>query len=557
MRLFFGVLRLRRYLEPIRTRSLMLSKMPKPVQRFLTRSPLSQALFFIGQERFSEARAVIDGPRLSVDHHEIAQGAYLIAVGELSKALETLEPDLTVDGGSRSAHRPRSLRNRLIDSATSELRYLNEAASNKRLEPLARGPLASDVLKEMPLAQVLHVLGTSLPYTHAGYTMRTQFLLRALANQGVPNVGVTRYLYPVDRAVLRANESDCVDSVTYLRELPTKAPTTRDLFHRGWAKALIEIARTSKARLLQPTTDFPNGRAALAASAALNLPVVYEVRGFLEESAQTRRSTAGAAITDRDERYDLVRQAETNVMMAATAVTTLSETMKSEIVQRGVDERRIHVMPNGVSAELLTMRTDTSSLRAKLGIKDKELVVGVVTTFAAHEGLPTLVSAVELLKSKNLPVKCVMVGSGPTWHATKKLISDQGLGDSIHLPGRVRPDEVAQWYQLLDLFVLPRVDSRVTQLVTPLKPLEAMALGVPVVGSDVAGVSEVVVNGVTGALFEPENPAACALKIEELLYDSSTRDELADAGRAWVAQQRTWAMIAKRYVSLYQELGAV
>jgi glycosyltransferase involved in cell wall biosynthesis len=359
------------------------------------------------------------------------------------------------------------------------------------------------------------------------------------------------------RAVLRANQSDCVDSVTYLRELPTKAPTSRDLFHSGWAKALIDIAQKSKARVLQPTTDFPNGRAALAASAELKLPVVYEVRGFLEESAQARRYVNGVAISEKDEKYDLVRQAETNVMIDANAVTTLSETMKTEIAKRGVDARKIHVMPNGVPAELLTTRTDTSSLRARLGIKNRELVVGVVTTFAAHEGLSTLVSAIELLKSRNLPIKCVMVGSGPTWHATKRLVTERGLGDWVHLPGRVSPNEVAQWYQLLDLFVLPRVDSRVTQLVTPLKPLEAMALGVPVLGSDVAGVSEVVVNGVTGVLFEPENPAECALKIEELLYDSSTRDELADAGRAWVAQQRTWAMIAKRYVSLYQELGAI
>ncbi len=568
VRLFFGVLRLRGHLEPVRTRSLVISNLPRAIASLLNSSKLGRVLFLIGDEQLARAKNLIETADLSPKQKTLANGAYLIAIGELSAAIRALEPDL-----NSARPQARGIRKRLIVAASSELTYLQLVANAPKpkvtptqttatLAPvamaIAHGTHSKGSLKWLTDNwSVLHVLGTSLPNTHAGYTMRTQFLIRAIANQGVTNAGVTRYLYPVDRAVLRSRNIDQVDSVTYIRELPTRSPNSRQSFHDGWANYLTEVARATKARLLQPTTDFPNGRAALVAAAELNLPVVYEVRGFLEESAQARKLVEGVTSFDLSERYELSRQAETTTMREATAITTLSETMKREIADRGVDAQSIHVMPNGVPAELLTTRTDVKKLKSQLQIGQADFVVGVVTTFSAHEGLPTLIDAISILKARKLPVKCVMVGGGPTWRATKQLISEKSLSDSIYLPGRVKPAEVAQWYQILDLFVLPRVDSRVTQLVTPLKPLEAMALGVPVAASDVAGIREVVIEGETGALFTPDDPLECANKIEELLYDSATRDALSGAGRAWVSQQRTWAMIAKRYVSLYQELGAI
>lgn len=537
--------------------------MPRPLNGLLTASRVSKALFWVGQERFEQAKELITTSNLNPTEYSIAQGGYLIGLGEFSAALEVLRPASKTPGQEFFSRRFEPLRKRLIAAASSELTYLTHSAKSTNFANSANSrnlnysPANPAMMWLKQSWSVLHVLGTSLPNTQAGYTMRTQFLLRAIADQGVSNAGITRYLYPVDRAVLTSSNLEQVQSVTYLRELPTRAPADREGFHHGWANYLTEVTKITKARLLQPTTDFNNGRAAMRAASTLGLPVIYEVRGFLEESAQARKSVAGVLANRPSQRYELTRQSETAVMLAADAVTTLSETMKTEIVARGVSPKKIHVMPNGVPAELLITRTDSPGLRTKLKISRNEFVIGVITTFSAHEGLPTLIQATGLLKEKGVPVKCVLVGDGPTWPETKKLVDVLGLSGSIYLPGRVKLSEVAAWYQLLDLFVLPRVDSRVTQLVTPLKPLEAMALGVPVVGSDVAGIREVIEDGVTGALFMPDDPIDCANKIEELLYDSTSRDVLTSAGRAWVSQQRTWAMIAKRYVSLYQELGAI
>lgn len=551
--LALGILRFKRRIEPVRTRALLLSKLPTPLLQMLTLSEFSKIMYLIGLSELTRAEQLLSETKLSSSRFTTVTAAMAAASGRLSYAIE-------VAGAQRGLARQIAIAAHL---EIENLKSIDSSHTSTAKNGSAAGSVSatrSEAKTSHDEHRIIHVIGTSLPDTQAGYTIRTQYLLRALSNQGVTNAGVTRLLYPVDRGLLNARDFSVVDSVTYYRELPKRSPKTRQQFNRTWAETLIEIAKASRARLLHPTTDFPNGRAALAASATLNVPCVYEVRGFLEESALARlpmRASPNDAEQSENDRYELSRRAETEVMQEVQAVTTLSETMKSEITSRGIDPKKVHVMPNGIPAELLTLRTDKESLRSRLGIAKDQFIVGLITTFAAHEGIPTLVEATKLLRARGVPVTCVLVGNGPTWHATKRMVTEGGGSEFILLPGRIKTVEIAQWYQLLDLFVIPRIDARVTQLVTPLKPLEAMALGVPVLGSDVSGIASMISEGVTGALFPPDDPIECANKIEELLYDSAARRSLADAGRAWIAQERTWAMIAKRYVGLYQELGAI
>jgi len=196
-------------------------------------------------------------------------------------------------------------------------------------------------------------------------------------------------------------------------------------------------------------------------------------------------------------------------------------------------------------------------VRSSLGLAPDEFLVGLFTTFSAHEGVPTLLDAMVHLKNLKVRVKCLLIGDGPTLESAKSLTERHGLSNDVIFLGRLPQLELPRYYQALDLFVLPRVDARVTQLVTPLKPLEAMALGTPVVGSSVGGIKEIVEHAVTGELFKPEDAVDCAEVIQSLLYDSARRERLAEAAREWVAANRTWTGIAKRYVKLYQELGAI
>ncbi|MBM3723723.1 MAG: glycosyltransferase, partial [Actinobacteria bacterium] len=286
------------------------------------------------------------------------------------------------------------------------------------------------------------------------------------------------------------------------------------------------------------------------------------VRGFLEESAQVRIEQSESPdsrpdINGANERYELSRAAETSVMQEVNAVTTLSLSMKDEISARGIPEAKIHVMPNAVPAEWLDIKTDHESVRSSLGLAPDEFLVGLFTTFSAHEGVPTLLDAIVNLKNLKVRVKCLLIGDGPTLESAKSLTEKYGLSNDVIFLGRLPQLELPRYYQALDLFVLPRVNARVTQLVTPLKPLEAMALGTPVVGSSVGGIKEIVEHAVTGELFKPEDAVDCAEVIQSLLYDSARRERLAEAAREWVAANRTWTGIAKRYVKLYQELGAI
>lgn len=448
-------------------------------------------------------------------------------------------------------------------TAKAEIDFLTKCAeSPKVVASIQRSATPSSTRARKLTASILHVLGTSLPYTLAGYTMRTQSLLSTLREAGVSTAGVTRLLYPVDRARLNAANADEVDGVTYLRALPKRAPKSRDEFQQMWAECIVDVARATRARLLHPTTDFPNGVAALSAAAELDLPVVYEVRGFLEDSVQARYeqyelANKGSLAEDATSRYRLSRAAETAVMKAVDAVTTLSEGMKAEITSRGVAPHKVHVMPNGVNTSWLNIRTDPEIARHETGVEPGSFLVGLITTFSEHEGIPTLLTAVRQLRAQGVPLKCLLVGDGPTFTKTKSWVQANRLSDAIIMTGRLPQNELPRWYQALDLFVLPRINARVTELVTPLKPLEAMALGVPVAATSVGALREIIDDGVTGALFSPDDPSDCAATVQSLLYDSARRNDLSQAAREWVAENRTWTSIAQRYVKLYQELGAI
>jgi glycosyltransferase involved in cell wall biosynthesis len=208
-----------------------------------------------------------------------------------------------------------------------------------------------------------------------------------------------------------------------------------------------------------------------------------------------------------------------------------------------------------VSAEFLSPLPDASELRRSLGIGDGEFVVGLVSSLVAHEGIGTLLEAVKILRDQGLPARALIVGDGPERAALQRHAADLGL-DAI-FPGRVPMSAVRSYHAVLDVFVVPRTPDRVCQLVTPLKPVEAMASGLPVVVSGVHALTEIVRDKVTGMQFPPLDSGALAGVLRELLENPALRRELGDNARAWVAQDRTWERDAERYRDAYARLGAV
>ena len=241
----------------------------------------------------------------------------------------------------------------------------------------------------------------------------------------------------------------------------------------------------------------------------------------------------------------LIRDEETRCMQAADLVVTLGEAMRDELAGRGVSKDRIEIVPNAVSPEFLREPVP--------GSEHDDFVVGTVTTLTPHEGLGTLIDAARLLRERDIPVRVLIVGDGPEKTALERHAAASGV--SATFTGRVPAAQVRDFHALLDVFVVPRTRDRVCQLVTPLKPVEAMASGLCVVTSELSALAEIVKHQVTGALTVPQDPVSLADCLEWLFYSPDIRIKLGAAAREWVAADRTWERNAMRYQEAYDRLG--
>lgn len=402
--------------------------------------------------------------------------------------------------------------------------------------------------------RVLHLLNNSLPHTVAGYTVRTHRIAQAQRAAGLTPVMVTRAGYPVLQGVVDAAPRDTVDGITYHRlpadGLARQGPT--ELIDANVAR-LAPLVTAQRPAVLHPTSPFDNARTALALRAVTGLPVVYEVRGFLEETWRARIGD-GAEHSDR---YRRTRAIEGWCMREADRVVTLGEAMRADIIDRGVDPADVVVIPNAVDPDDFVPRPADPALRTDLGVTDGDVVLGYVSSLVGYEGIDHLLSAVALLRARGRPVRGLIVGDGVERAALEHLTTQLGVADVVHFAGRVPMADVQRWYAQIDVFVVPRTNDRVARAVTPLKPLEAMALERAVVTSDVPALRELIDPGVTGLVFDAEDPVSLADTVEPLLDDPGARARLGAAARDWVATERTWRHNGARYRSLYSELGAV
>jgi len=403
--------------------------------------------------------------------------------------------------------------------------------------------------------RVLHLVNDALPSASAGYTIRTHEIVLAQRTAGLDPHVVTRCGFPVTQGTLDGRRLVLLDGIPYHRLLPWRLPGRADKAAALGLELAARLTGQIQPSVLHAASNYANAMIALAIGKSHGLPVVYEVRGFWEDTWLSRHPR-GADLA-RSELYRRHRDLETRCMLSADLVVTLGEAMRHEIVARGVPAEKILIVPNAVSEEFLRPLPDVTGLRAELGIKPTEHVLGVVSTLVPHEGIGTLLEATRLLRARGLPVRALIVGDGPERAALQRQAAELGLGEAAIFTGRVPAAKVREFHALLDVFVVPRTSARVCQLVTPLKPVEAMASGLCVVTSDVKALAEIVKPEVTGALTIPEDPVALADSLELLVCSPDIRRKLGDNAREWVARDRTWAHNAARYRDAYARLGAI
>ncbi|HKX67829.1 MAG TPA: glycosyltransferase family 4 protein, partial [Intrasporangium sp.] len=400
--------------------------------------------------------------------------------------------------------------------------------------------------------RVLHVVTNALPEVQAGYTIRTQGIAESQRGAGIDAHVVTRLGFPVDSGAFAAGRDFVHQGIPTHRLIPFRGlPVLAHERIRVGADALTRLAGRLDVNVLHAHSKHENGQVALLTGDRLGLPVVYEARGFLEE---TWRSRGGDPASDQ---YLLSREAETACMRAADAVVAVSQAMVDEIVARGIPAAKVNLVGNAVSAEFLEPAPDATRLRARLGIAPDAVAVGMVSTLNDYEGIDVLIDAVAAVDDPRLVL--LVVGDGPALAELQRTAHDRLGPDRATFTGRVPHHEAHVHHAALDVFCVPRLRTPVTELVPPLKPLEAMATARPVLVSNLAPLLELVGDGLDP---EPRGLAAAAGDADSwsealgrLLYDSTLRADLGAAGRNWVAEQRTWKAAAATYAGIYRDIS--
>lgn len=396
------------------------------------------------------------------------------------------------------------------------------------------------------MTRILHILDHSLP-AHSGYTFRTRALMKAQAAKGWAVAGVTSVRHP-----LAGPAVETVDGLTFYRTpaiADGRAPLREIAEVKALAASIEAVAAEFKPDLLHAHSPVLTALAALRANKKLGLPLIYEIRAFWEDAAVGNGTGREGSL-----KYRATRALETYAVRKADAVAVICEGLRSDLVKRGVPADKIIVSPNGVDLNLFgdpPPRDD--ALGAQLGLDDAD-VIGYIGSLYDYEGLDDLIAAMPALVARNSRAKLLLVGGGPMEEALRTAAQQSPVADHILFVGRVPHQEVERYYSLIDILAYPRKKMRLTDLVTPLKPLEAMAQQRLVAASDVGGHRELIDDGVTGTLFPADNPSGIADALAALLADRSRWAERKAVARAYVERERNWSANIVRYEPVYQSL---
>lgn len=400
--------------------------------------------------------------------------------------------------------------------------------------------------------RILHILDHSIPL-HSGYTFRTLSILRQQRALGWETFHITS---PKQGAYTEAEET--VESEWRFFRTPQKnwmnrLPILNQLaVIHNLTQRLQQVAEQVRPDVLHAHSPALNAIAALRVGKRLGIPVVYEIRAFWEDAAVDHGTSAEWGL-----RYRLTRAMESYALRQVDAVTTICEGLRSDILARGIVPGKVTVIPNAVNIQDFSVGEPADlQLAQDLGLHGK-VVLGFIGSFYAYEGLDILLKALPGMLAANPDICVLLVGGGPQDAQLKALAQQLGVTKNVKFTGRVPHEQVQRYYNLVDVLVYPRLRMRLTDLVTPLKPLEAMAQGRLLVASDVGGHQELIADGQTGVLFKADDPQALTDKVLELIGAPQRWPALRSAARQFVEQERNWPVSVARYEKIYRTLCPV
>lgn len=455
--------------------------------------------------------------------------------------------------------------------------------------------------------KVLHVLANSPPDVN-GYAVRTHKILTSQTNglialtspwypdrdsmvedYEVDDVQYLRTIHPARKSrnkfshrlvkvFTRTNfeqTNQTTDEFTVKKALPLRVfdffyygifkigRAIRHFFRIGWKvieekilikyfmKRIIEVAKQKNATLIHAHTPYRVGLPALRAARKLGLPFVYEMRGMWEETA-----VANGRWIRNGPAYRRFQAYETKVLRKADAVVCISETLKQEAIGRGVEPAKISVITNAVDKTIGDNTTESPLYQQSIDSLNRAsttTVVGYIGSLREMEGVDQTAEAVANLNNNGHDVRLFVLTGQSGQQELRNYCAKLGLSDNAVICGPVPHEEVAAFYDLIDIFVVSRPDSRVTRLVTPLKPFEAMAMGRAVIASRLPALQEIITEGETGLLFDADNVNSLTETITELINDNELLQRLGNNAREWVMSNRTWEVVVQNYQSAYDK----
>ncbi len=396
---------------------------------------------------------------------------------------------------------------------------------------------------EITNKKVLHILDHSVPYRD-GYATRAQQIVSHQKVMGYTPIAVTSDRHEPD--IVR--ECEFIDDIPYYRtkkgSLLSKIPFIRDIRTVvTLSSAIKRVVKAEKPDILHAHSSVLNGYAALRIARSYKIPLIYEIRALWEDAAVDQ-----GKMTENSMKYNLIRFLETGLVQKVDKVVVISEHLKKDFEQRGIKNQNFYVVPNGVDVSKFQVQYNKDAqLLNELGLQDK-VVFGFIGSFYHFEGLEFLIKAFADLQGEQFVL--LLVGSGERFESIKRLVASLGLQHKILLPGRVEHDQVSRYYSVMDVLVYPRLSMRITELVTPLKPLEAMAMGKCVLASDVGGHLELIKKA--GIFFVREDYFSLKEKLEMLGNNEELRWIYVKKAREYIEKKRSWDNNIELYRKIYE-----
>jgi PEP-CTERM/exosortase A-associated glycosyltransferase len=401
--------------------------------------------------------------------------------------------------------------------------------------------------------KVLHILNHSFPLLD-GYSSRSQNIIKAQKKMGYLPVVLTSSKHE-DDLKRTGPAQEIIDGFTFYRSgksLVKRIPIVSELLLMFiLLKRLMQVIAVEKPDILHAHSPVLNVIPSWIAGKVKRLPVVYELRAYWEDAGVDQNTYRKESI-----KYKFLQALETAVCKRVDQVAVLCEGIQKDMACRGVDIRKMTPVFNGINPENLKPDQPDSSLMDRWNIRGKR-TIGFIGSFYRYEGLDLLVKAFGAIARNDPNLILLLVGGGEVEQQLKVQVARLGIEDRVRMPGRIPHNKVGGVYSMMDVMIYPRYSIRLTELVTPLKPLEAMAMGKAIIASDIGGHRELIVHNQTGILFPAGDPVALSRAIEDVLSDPALMNRLGKQGMTYVLENKTWDETTSVYKKIYARLPGI